>query len=68
MTRMFVNTKIRLQKALEARDAGQGTLEYIGMVVVAVILVVAVIAAFDEFKFADKLSNNLSDLNDKLGE
>jgi hypothetical protein len=68
MTRMFVNTQIRLQKAIEARrsDAGQGSLEYIGMVVVAVIIVVAVIAAFDKFDFAKQVDDQLTELNKGL--
>ncbi|MBO0899738.1 hypothetical protein J1G42_07150 [Cellulomonas sp. zg-ZUI222] len=46
MTRMFVKTQVRIQKALEnagGRDAGQGTIEYIGILVVAGLLLVAVI-------------------------
>jgi|GEM_PF-1105012 len=54
MTRMFVNAKVRAQKALEARlrgDAGQGTLEYLGIVVVAAILILALIAVFNGGSF-----------------
>jgi hypothetical protein len=68
MTRMLVNTKIRLQAVAARRgeDAGQGTLEYIGMVVVAVILVVAVIAAFGQFDFATAVQQRLQELADVI--
>ena len=49
MTRIFVTTKIRLLKALENRESGQGTLEYLGIVIVAAILVVALVKAFTNF-------------------
>jgi hypothetical protein len=63
MTRMYVNTKIRLQKMLEQRELGQGTLEYLGIVIVAAILVVAVVAAFDNFDLDVKIKEQL----DKIG-
>lgn len=69
MTRMFVNTKVRAMKALEARlkgDAGQGTLEYLGIVVVAAILVVALIGAFDTFNLGDKISAQLTKITNKI--
>ncbi|GIG19398.1 hypothetical protein Cch01nite_01220 [Cellulomonas chitinilytica] len=59
MTRMFVNTKIRLQKALEAREAGQGTLEYLGIVVVVALLITALIAGFTKWDLASKLGTAL---------
>jgi hypothetical protein len=63
MTRMFVKTKIRLAKALEAREAGQGTLEYLGIVIVAAILVVALVGAFNTFDLGTKITTQL----DKIG-
>ncbi|KQY24364.1 hypothetical protein ASD16_02120 [Cellulomonas sp. Root485] len=60
MTRMFVNTKIRIEKAIEAREAGQGTLEYLGIVVVVVLLVGAMIAAFQAFNLGTKLTTELN--------
>lgn len=66
MTRMLVNTKIRFQKALEARqlqgDAGQGTLEYVGMVIVAVILVVAVVGILKGAGLDKELSTQIDKL------
>ncbi len=63
MTRMFVTTKIRLQKALEQRELGQGTLEYLGIVIVAAILVVALVGAFNKFDLGAKIGTQL----DKIG-
>jgi hypothetical protein len=60
MTRMFVNTKIRMIKAMEAREAGQGTLEYLGIVVVVVLLVGALIAAFTQFNLGEKITTQLN--------
>jgi pilus assembly protein Flp/PilA len=60
MTRMFVNTKIRIAKAIEAREAGQGTLEYLGIVVVVVLLVGALITAFTAFDLGGKITTQLN--------
>jgi len=61
MTRMFVKTRIRLTKALEGRqEAGQGTLEYVGIVIIAAILILAVIAAVNAFDLQGKLSTEFS--------
>lgn len=68
MTRMFVNTKIRLQKALEEREAGQGTLEYLGIVIVAAILVAAVVGAFDTFDLKEKIGAQLTKIGSQGGE
>ena len=68
MTRMYVNTKIRLAKALESRDAGQGTLEYLGVVVVAAILITALIMAFNNFHLGDKITVQLQKITDAVGD
>ena len=60
MTRMFVNTTIRIAKAIEARELGQGTLEYLGIVVVVVLLVGALITAFTAFNLGDKITTQLN--------
>ena len=60
MTRMFVNTKIRIEKAIEARELGQGTLEYLGIVVVVVLLVGALITAFTAFDLGGKITTQLN--------
>jgi hypothetical protein len=54
MTRAFVKTQTRLQQLTTKGEAGQGTLEYVGMIIVAAVLVVAVMGAIkgahlDEF-------------------
>jgi hypothetical protein len=59
MTRMYVNAKIRAMKAIENRELGQGTLEYLGIVIVAAILVVAVVGAFDKFKLGEEIGKQL---------
>jgi hypothetical protein len=63
MTRMLVNTQIRIRKMLENRELGQGTLEYLGIVIVAAILVVALVTAFNSFDLGSKISDQL----DKIG-
>jgi len=67
MTRMYVNTKIRLAKALESRDAGQGTLEYLGIVVIAAILITALILAFKNFDLGGKITTQLKKITDAVG-
>ena len=46
MTRRIASLHVRVIKAVDAREAGQGTLEYVGMIAVAALLVLAVVAAF----------------------
>ena len=60
MTRMFVNTKIRLRlRPIEAREAGQGTPEYLGIVVVVPFLLVgALITAFTAFDLGGQDQHN----------
>lgn len=47
MTKKLVALQVRLNTALEQREAGQGTLEYVGMVAVAAIVALAVLQATD---------------------
>jgi hypothetical protein len=43
MTKRFITLRLHLTQALVRRgDAGQGTLEYVGMIIVAAIVAVAV--------------------------
>jgi len=67
MTRMYVNTKIRLEKAFESRDAGQGTLEYLGIVVIAALLITALILAFKNFDLGVKITTQLNKITDAVG-
>lgn len=47
MTEKLVALQVRLAKTLEDREAGQGTLEYVGMIAVAAIVAVAVLEMTD---------------------
>lgn len=67
MTRAFVKAKIRLQKSLEAREAGQGSIEYLGVIVVAVLLVVGLIAAFKGFGLGEKITTQLNKVTNAVG-
>ncbi|TWP35951.1 hypothetical protein [Leekyejoonella antrihumi] len=47
MTRALIATRVRIIKAVEGRDEkGQGTLEYVGMIALAALLVGAIVTAF----------------------
>lgn len=69
MTRMYVNTKIRLRHVLDNRlsDRGQGTLEYLGIVIIAVALVGAVIAAVNGFGLQAKITGFLNQIGTPAG-
>ncbi|KAE8762974.1 hypothetical protein [Georgenia thermotolerans] len=62
-TRLYVRAKVRLQELLDRREAGQGTLEYLGVVVIVAILVVAAVTAFNSFNLGEKITTQL----DKIG-
>ena len=71
MTRMFVNAKVRATKLREARlngDAGQGTLEYLGIVVVAAILILALIGVFNggTFDLGKLVGDQLKKITDAI--
>lgn len=66
MTRMFVKAKIQLAKALEEREAGQGTLEYLGVVIVAAVLVIAAIAAFNGLGLGDMVGEKLQEVKTQM--
>jgi len=54
MTKALVKTQIRLQQLTAKREAGQGTLEYVGMIIVAAILVAIVVTAVNGTDIAGK--------------
>ncbi|QAY63498.1 hypothetical protein ET495_09800 [Xylanimonas allomyrinae] len=60
MTRTFLTAKARLQAALAGRERGASTIEYFGVIVVAVILIVALIGAFTTFDLGGKVSTELA--------
>lgn len=66
MTRMLINTKIRMIKAMEAREAGQGTLEYLGIVVIAALLIVGLITAFNGFDLGEKVTTQLEKITNAI--
>ena len=63
MTRMIASLHVRAIKAVEAREAGQGTLEYVGMIAVAALLVLAVVGAFGN---GSSLGAKVSDVINKI--
>lgn len=64
MTRALVATRVRLVKAFEERaEKGQGTLEYVGMIALAALLVMAIVGAFGNGKtLATKVTGAISDI------
>lgn len=70
MSRIFVSTQVRIQKALEragARDAGQGTIEYIGILVVAGLLLVAVIGTVQGWDPTGFVESALTEIESVVG-
>jgi len=63
MTRKIAALHVRVIKAVEGREAGQGTLEYVGMIAVAALLVVAVVTAFGN---GSTLGSKVSDAISKI--
>lgn len=72
MTRTFVNAKARFQRGFEARfgrrDAGQGMLEYIGILVVAAVLIVGVLTAFDVLKPKELANTQVTKISTELSK
>jgi hypothetical protein len=55
MTKALVKTQIRLQQLVAKGESGQGTLEYIGMIIIAAILVGAVALTIKNVDVGTKL-------------
>lgn len=53
MTEKLVALWIRATLGLREKDSGQGTLEYVGMIIVAAILALAVLEATDAIDLGD---------------
>ncbi len=72
MTRKLVDAKVRLQKAIERRigdpEAGQGMLEYVGILVIAAVLIVAVLAALDVINPAQIVNDRATEIRDALSK
>jgi hypothetical protein len=61
MTRSLIATRIRVAKALEARgDAGQGTMEYVGMLIAVAVIVAAVAAVLKSTDLGGKVTSAFS--------
>lgn len=56
----YVATRIRALKVVESKELGQGSLEYIGMIVVAAVLIVAVITAFTNGGFKATITDKVN--------
>lgn len=56
MTKALVKTQVRLHQMVNNREAGQGTLEYVGMILVAAVIVVAVMGVLKPDLFKTKLA------------
>ena len=65
MTKALVKTQVRMQQLVADRDAGQGTLEYVGMIIVAAIIVTAVIAVLTDIDLGKIFSDNVHKVTDK---
>ena len=62
MTKALVKTQIRLHQLVAKGEAGQGTLEYIGMIIVAAFLVVIVMTAIKNGGVAGKLATAIKEI------
>jgi hypothetical protein len=62
MTKALVKTQIRLQQIVAKREAGQGTLEYVGMIIVAAIMVAIVVAAVKGSGLGPKFEAAIKDI------
>ena len=68
MIRLYVMLQLRLLDIMDpdVRDErGQGTLEYVGMIAVAAILVVAVLEATDAIDLGEFFSKQIKKVTDK---
>jgi hypothetical protein len=63
MTRKLIALKVRAITAVEGREAGQGTLEYVGLIALAALLVMAIVTAFGN---GDSLGAKVSDAISKI--
>lgn len=60
MTKALVATRVRVQKALQEREAGQGMLEYVGIVVAVAVVLGAAIAIINGWDIAGKMGDIIS--------
>ena len=68
MTKNLIALRIRVAKSIEGRiEAGQGTLEYVGMILVVAVIVAAVMTALSGFDFAGKVKTAIQKVIDAAG-
>ena len=75
MTEKFVALQVRAEKAVEQRlmdrrakgDAGQGTLEYIGAILIAAVIVGLVYAAVSQYQVGDKVKSAIDKVFSSAG-
>lgn len=65
MTKAFVTAKVRFLKAMEGREAGQGSIEYVGAIVIAAVLISIVIASLSGINFNAKIKSAIDYVFDK---
>jgi hypothetical protein len=63
MTKALASLQTRLFQL--RNEAGQGTLEYVGMIIVAAIIVVAVLDATDQIDLGQIFSDNVKKVTDR---
>jgi hypothetical protein len=62
MTKALVKTQIRLQQLVARGEAGQGTLEYVGMIIVAAVFAAAVITGASHAGLGPKITKAITDI------
>ncbi|MBT0772637.1 hypothetical protein KIH74_27080 [Kineosporia sp. J2-2] len=66
MTRKLVSARIwaakRVETAADRRDRGQGTLEYVGMVVAVAVVIGAVVTAINAWNLPSHMTTIISDV------
>jgi hypothetical protein len=65
MTKALVSAKVRLIKAVEAREAGQGSIEYVGAILIAAVLIGIVITSLNGINIAGKITEAINSVFDK---
>lgn len=65
MTKALVFAKVRFVKALEAREAGQGSIEYVGAILIAAVLIGIVITSLNGININDKIKAAIDTVFDK---
>lgn len=64
MTKILLAMRLRLDALAEDSESGQGTVEYVGMVVVAVVLVLAVLQAVEVVDLGGFFSDQIQRVKD----